>query len=256
VIGVDGVLLDVEGTLFVGGAAIPGAAEAVGSLRSSGIPFRLATNSTGATRAELCRTLAGHGIEVDAAEIVTAPVLTAAYLRTHHLGARCMLLGDTAATPDLEGIELVEEEADVVIVAGADPTFTWENLNRAYRLLLGGAPLVAMHRNLSWRTEDGMTLDSGAFVLGLERAAGVQATVIGKPSPDFFAQAVAVLDVPADRTAMVGDDLENDILAAQALGVTGVLVRTGKFRPETLDGSRERPDHVIDSIADLTTLLR
>jgi ribonucleotide monophosphatase NagD (HAD superfamily) len=100
-----------------------------------------------------------------------------------------------------------------------------------------------------------MTLDSGAFLLGLERAAGVEARVIGKPSPDFFAQAVELLGVPAGRVAMVGDDLANDVLAAQECGLAGVLVRTGKFRRDALDASPERPDHVIDSIADLPALL-
>jgi ribonucleotide monophosphatase NagD (HAD superfamily) len=111
-----------------------------------------------------------------------------------------------------------------------------------------------MHRNLSWLTERGMMLDTGAYVLGLERAAGVDATVTGKPAPDFFRQSVALLGVPAEEVAMVGDDLEADVLAAQDCGLTGVLVRTGKFRPETLEASERRPDHVIDSIANLREL--
>jgi ribonucleotide monophosphatase NagD (HAD superfamily) len=100
-----------------------------------------------------------------------------------------------------------------------------------------------------------MTLDSGAFLIGLERAAGREATVVGKPSPDFFRQAVELLGVPADRAAMVGDDLDADVLAAQAVGMRGFLVRTGKFRRELLEGSDAAPDHVIDSIADLPALL-
>jgi HAD superfamily hydrolase (TIGR01458 family) len=249
VIDVDGVLLDMDGTLVVGGEAIPGAARAVDELRERGVPFRLATNATSVTRAELAERLAGHGIVVRPAEIITAPVVTAAYLTSHHPGARCFLLGLGGAGADLEGVGLVEDRADVVVVAGADSAFTWENLTRAYRMLLEGASLVAMHRNLAWRTEDGMTLDSGAFLLGLERASGVRPTVIGKPSADFFAQAVELLGVPADRGAMVGDDLDTDVLSAQRLGLTGVLVRTGK--PSSGAGA----DHVIDSIADLPRLI-
>jgi HAD superfamily hydrolase (TIGR01458 family) len=257
VIDVEGLLLDLEGTVAVGGGAIPGAAGALRALRERGVPYRFATNSTGATRAELAAWLRSIGIEVEPRDVVTAPVATAAYLRGHHPGARCLLLGEGGAVPDLEGVELVDpgEPADVVVVAGADRAYTWENLNRAFRMLLEGAALVAMHRNLAWRTEDGMTLDSGAFLLGLERAGGTEATVIGKPSADFFAQAVELLGVPAGRAAMVGDDLENDVLAAQSCGLTGVLVRTGKFREEQLASSGGRPDHVIDSIADLPALL-
>ncbi len=156
----------------------------------------------------------------------------------------------------------MEEGAEVVVIAGADAgpgpedVFTYENLNRAFRMLKAGAALVAMHRNLHWRTDEGPTLDTGAFTLGLEAAAGVTAEVVGKPSPDFFRQAASLLGVPADRAAMVGDDVESDVLAAQAVGLTGVLVRTGKFREEDLERASGDPDHVVDSVADLPALLR
>jgi HAD superfamily hydrolase (TIGR01458 family) len=257
VIDVDGVLLDLDGTVVVSGAPIQGAPEAIGELRRVGIPFRFATNATGATRAELAGWLTDIGIGAGPDDVLTAPVVTAAYLREHHPGARCLLLGEGRAAPDLEGVELVGEDGavDVVVVAGADRAYTWEHLNRAFRSVLDGATIVAMHRNLAWLTDEGMTLDSGAFLLGLERAADVQAVVVGKPSSDFFHQAVELLGVPAERAAMVGDDLESDVLAAQALGLTGVQVRTGKFRPEALERSERHADLVIDSIADLPALL-
>jgi ribonucleotide monophosphatase NagD (HAD superfamily) len=110
-----------------------------------------------------------------------------------------------------------------------------------------------MHRNLSWRTAEGLVLDSGAFTLGLERAAGVEATVVGKPSAQFFASVLGLLGVSAEEAVMVGDDIEADVLGAQAAGIRGVLVRTGKFRPQDLD--RGDPVHVIDSVADLPALL-
>ena len=253
---IEGVILDIDGVLVVAWEALPGAPDALEWLRKQEIPFRLATNTTSLTRMDLAAKLRDAGLDVGAEEIITAPAATASYLQTHYPGARCFLVGEGGAADDLPGIELVEAHADVVLVAGADPAFTWERLTRAYRILLDGAKLVAMHRNLSWRTEDGMTLDSGAFILGLEKAADVHAEVVGKPSPDFFEQCLKLLGVPAERTAMVGDDVEADVLAAQRLGLTGVLVRTGKFREETLDGASGRPDHVIPSVAELPGLLR
>ena len=109
-------------------------------------------------------------------------------------------------------------------------------MNHALGLLLDGADLVGMHRNRYWRTAEGFSLDTGAYLAALEGAAEVTATVLGKPSPDFFATAVAELGVEREHVAMVGDDVQNDVLAAQAVGLHGVLVRTGKFRPETLEG--------------------
>jgi ribonucleotide monophosphatase NagD (HAD superfamily) len=111
-----------------------------------------------------------------------------------------------------------------------------------------------MHRNLYWRTNEGWELDGGAYVAGLEEAAGVEATICGKPSRKYFEAALAMLGVGAARAAMVGDDILNDVVAARAAGLTGVLVRTGKFQPSDLE--KGEPDAVLDSIADLPGWLR
>jgi HAD superfamily hydrolase (TIGR01458 family) len=143
----------------------------------------------------------------------------------------------------------------VVIVGGAGPEFSYAALNRVFRCLLGGARLVAMGRTLYWRTEAGLQLDTGAFLPGLEQASGVQAEVTGKPAAAFFATVLDALGATAPQAVMVGDDIQADVLAAQDHGITGVLVRTGKYRPETHRSAPGRPDQVIDSIADLPDLL-
>jgi ribonucleotide monophosphatase NagD (HAD superfamily) len=112
-----------------------------------------------------------------------------------------------------------------------------------------------MHRNLYWRTAEGLRLDSGAFLAGLEQAARVEAEITGKPARAFFEAALARLGAGAGETVMVGDDVESDVLGAQRAGITGVLVRTGKFQPEVLQAADGTPDHVIDSFADLPALL-
>jgi HAD superfamily hydrolase (TIGR01458 family) len=191
-----------------------------------------------------------------AEEILTAPTATAAHLRRHHPDARVFLLNTGDLTDDLGGIELVEEgPADVVVIGGAGVEFTHEQLNEAFRLILDGAAFVAMHRNTYWRTAAGLELDTGAYVRALEEATGAEPVVLGKPSADFFAAGVAELGAEAERVAMVGDDLHNDVLGAQHAGLHGVLVRTGKFRDEALERSDERPDAVVDSFADVPDLL-
>lgn len=212
--------------------------------------MRLATNTTTRTRGEIATRLGEVGIAADRADILTAPAATAAYLRREHPSARCLLLNEGDLSEDLEGVSLVDDgPVDVVVIGGAGPAFTYEGLNRAFRYLTEGAALVAMHRNLSWRTIDGLQFDSGGLVGALEEASGVEATVVGKPSLSFFASALDVLGLPADRTAMIGDDIVNDVLGAQASGMTGVLVKTGKFAPEALEG--QQPDVVLDSFADV-----
>jgi len=252
---IDGVLLDVDGVLVVSWEPILGAVEALRWLREQGVPFRLVTNTTTVPRTRMAETLRAAGFDVAPEDLLTAPVATAAYLRANHPGARCFLLGIEDIAEDLAGIDLVSDRADVVVVAGADEAFHFDNLNRAFRMLLDGAALVAMQRNLSWMEAAGPSLDAGAYLLGLEAAAGVVAVVAGKPSPDFFRSGLDLLGLPAQRVAMVGDDVEYDVLAAQAVGMTGILVRTGKFRPEHLERVSGSPDHVVDSLADLPALI-
>jgi HAD superfamily hydrolase (TIGR01458 family) len=254
--GIDGVLLDIDGVLAVSWEQIPGAAETVDWLRAQGIPFRLITNTTTHSRDELARTLREGGIDVVGDDVVTAVVMTGSYLRAQHPGATVFLLSDGDPAQDLPDVELVEDGADVVVIGGAGSDFSYEKLNRAFGMLMRGAALVGMHRNMYWRTKEGLQLDGGAFIAGLEEATGAKAVVCGKPSPTFFREAVRMLETVPERTAMVGDDLVNDVLGAQAVGITGVLVRTGKFLPADLERSAGRPDHVIDSIAELPGMLR
>ncbi|MFF7190275.1 HAD-IIA family hydrolase [Streptomyces sp. NPDC008222] len=259
------VLIDIDGVLTVSWQPLPGAVEALREVRASGLGVALVTNTTSRTRASVADTLSGAGFPVSAEDILTAPSVTARYLADHCPGARCSLLNSGDIRADLVGVPGVDDEddkddedtaPDVVLLGGAGPEFDYTALNRAFGHLQRGARLVAMHRSLYWRTDQGLQLDSGAFLLGLERAAGVEAVVTGKPSPAFFEAALARLGVGAGQALMVGDDIENDVLAAQRAGITGVLVRTGKYRPETHRAASGEPDHVLDSFADLPALLR
>ncbi len=254
---VQGVLIDIDGVLTVSWKPLPGAVEALTRLREAGPATALVTNTTSRTRASVAEALSRAGFPVEEDDVLTAPAVTAAHLAEHHPGARCLLLNAGEIGQDLPGVTLVgdDEEPQVVVVGGAGPEFGYEALNRVFGHLQRGAALVAMHRNLYWRTDEGLQLDTGAFLLGLERAAGRAATVVGKPSGAFFAAALDRLGVPASAAVMVGDDVENDVLAAQRHGITGVLVRTGKYRPEAVREADGTPDHVVDSFADLPELL-
>jgi HAD superfamily hydrolase (TIGR01458 family) len=255
---ISGVLIDIDGVLTVSWKPLPGAVAALDRLRAAGLPLALVTNTTSRTRASIAGALAGADFAVADGDILTAPVIAARYLAEHHPGAKCLLLncGDIGA--DLAGVALVSADdpaVDVVLVGGAGPEFSYRALNAAFGHLQRGAKLVAMHRGLYWRTSEGLQLDSGAFIAGLEQAAGTTAEVVGKPAGPFFAAALAHLGADAASTLMVGDDIENDVLAAQRRGLTGVLVKTGKYLPRALQEAGGAPDHVLDSFADLPALL-
>jgi HAD superfamily hydrolase (TIGR01458 family) len=255
---VKAVLIDIDGVLTVSWRALPGAVDAMAQLRRMGLGMRLVTNTTSRTRSWMATRLSALRFPVHPEDILTAPGLTAHYLQEHHPGARCLVLNSGDLSNDLPGVTMVRpdaEAADVVVLGGAGPEFDYATLNRVFTHVRHGAALIAMNRNLYWATDDGLCLDTGAFLVGLEQAAGVTATMTGKPSPTFFASALAMLGTDAIDAMIVGDDLHSDVLAGQAAGLRGVLVRTGKFLPRDLQNASEAPDHVIDSFADLPDLI-
>ncbi len=252
------VLIDIDGVLTVSWQPLPGAVAALTRLRAAGMPLALVTNTTSRTRALVAAALAAAGFPVTTADILTAPVIAAAYLNEHYPGARCLLLNSGDIREDLADVILTREDApavDVVLMGGAGAEFSYQALNRAFGHLQRGARLVAMHRGLYWRTSEGLQLDSGAFIAGLEQAAGATAEVVGKPAPAFFAAALAHLGASPAATMMVGDDIESDVLAAQRQGLTGALVKTGKYLARTHREASGTPDHVLGSFADLPALL-
>ncbi|MEI8105304.1 MAG: TIGR01458 family HAD-type hydrolase [Actinomycetes bacterium] len=247
------ILLDVDGVLHVSGDPIPGAVDAVRRLRADGHRLRFVTNSTVMSRAQLAGALGAMGFTLAEDELQTTGSVAAGVLA----GKRVIALTMPGIVDDLDGVQLIGMNAEAVLVGGADESdepgriFSYLNLNRAYLELRAGAELYCLHKNRWWQTADGPRLDAGAFVAGLEYAAGVEATVIGKPSPAYFAAALESIDADAERTWMVGDDIEGDVAGAQRHGIRTVLVRTGKFRPDELEDSRVAPDGIVSSIAQL-----
>lgn len=249
-----GLLIDIDGVLVQSWRPLEGAVGAFNAIRAAH-PVKLVTNTTSRTRSWIARTLGDAGFEVALDDVVTAPVATAAYLNDRYPGARCLLLTSGDTLEDLGGLKIVDSDPDVVLLGGAGPEFSYEALNTAFQAVHEGAVLVAMQRNLYWRTDAGLELDTGAFLAGIEQAAHLDAEVVGKPSPGFFRSALTLLDLAPEDAVMVGDDVENDVLGAQRAGITGVLVRTGKYTPETLRDASGTPDHVIDSFTNLPDLL-
>jgi HAD superfamily hydrolase (TIGR01458 family) len=256
---IDAMLIDIDGVLTVSWEPLRGTVEALQRLRAAGLPLALVTNTTSRSRTSIANALAGAGFPVTSQDILTAPVIAAAYLRERYPGARCLLLNSGQLGGDLAGVTLADESnptaVDVVLIGGAGPEFSYQALNHAFRCLQSGARLVAMHRSMYWRTEQGLQLDGGAFVVGLEQAAHAEAEVIGKPAAAFFAAALAQLGAAAAHTLMVGDDIENDVLAAQRLGLVGALVKTGKYNANAHRSASGTADHVLDSFADVPSLL-
>lgn len=246
--GTHGLLLDLDGTLYQSGEPLPGAVATVRALEGAGVPFRFVTNTTSKSRAAVAERLRAMGFPAEDARIFSPPHAAGRLLRARAASAH--LLVPDAARPDFEGIPEDDEHPDVVVLGDLGTDWTFERLNRAFRLVHAGADLLALGRTRYWQTDGGLQLDVGPFVAALEYATGKEAEVIGKPEPQFFLDAVAELGLEPEAVALVGDDAETDVRAAQRAGLTGVLVRTGKFRPADLDGE-PAIDVVLDSVAEV-----
>lgn len=260
-LGVSGFLLDLDGTLYAEGAAVPGAPETVAALRRGGVPFRFVTNTTSRPRSGLVARLREFGFAADATEILT-PLTTAAQLaRERGISVLAPFLA-SASLRDLEGFDLRggtsgrpegEARPQAVLVGDLGQQWTYNLLQEAFGYILDGALLIALSRDRYWQNGGRLALDAGPFVVGLEYAASREALLVGKPSADFFRAAGSELGRTAAEgpVAMIGDDLWSDVGGAQAAGFQGWLVRTGKFREDVLRESGVTPDRILDSVADL-----
>jgi HAD superfamily hydrolase (TIGR01458 family) len=245
-----GLLLDLDGTVYEDEVPVPGAPEAIALLRARGLPIRFVTNTTRVSRDVIAGWLERCGIPATGDDIFTPPRTARAWL-VERGSTRVALALPESTFPEFEGLDVVEDAPEVGVVGDLGPAWTFETMNRVFRWVLEGAALVALHRNRYWKTAGVLVLDVGAFVAAFEYATGSEATLVGKPSRAMFEAAARSMGLSLADVAMVGDDLRADVLGAQALGIPGILVRTGKYRPSEVEASEIRPALVVDSLARL-----
>lgn len=245
-----GFVLDADGVIVLKAAPLPGSVEALGVLDERGIPFRVVTNFSQLHRKTLAAWFRQGGVSIDPERIITAASATAAYTARSHPGRPLLVLAAPDAVREFDGQTLLSaDEADgeppgtvaAVVIGDAGDDLSYGNMDIAFRLIRGGADLLAMHRNPWWFTPKGETLDAGGYVVGLEFATGRPARILGKPSPEVFRQAAAGLAadlgerLPRSSFAMVGDDPVADVAAAQRVGLRGILVLSGKTSQADVD---------------------
>jgi HAD superfamily hydrolase (TIGR01458 family) len=249
-----GLLLDLDGTVYEDDGLIDGADTAIEALRAGGVPVRFVTNTTRVPRATIAGWLEDFGVPATADDIFTPPHAAVSWLREKGIRRVAVCLPEGSFSEFAE-FEIVVDDAEAVVVGDLGPAWTFDTMNRVFRWLLDGVEFVALHRNRYWKTAGEWALDVGAFVAAFEYATGRQATLVGKPSRPMFETAARSMGLALSDVAMVGDDLQADIAGAQAIGIQGIMVRTGKFRAEELESSTVEPDLIVDSAADLPSLL-
>jgi HAD superfamily hydrolase (TIGR01458 family) len=249
-----GVLLDIDGVLYVGDEAIAGAQAALGELRDASAGVRLVTNTTSRSRRAVHEHLLELGFDVTLEEVLTPAAMAVNHCRERGYETVVLMVGE-ALREDLASLKepSAGDGAEAVILGDLGDGFTPEALNGAFRSLMDGADLIALQHNRYWRRHDALVLDVGAYAAALEYATGVAGVTVGKPAEAFFQAALD--DLGVSRAVMVGDDIEADVGGALAAGLSGVLVRTGKYRADALAASGIVPSAIADSIADVPALL-
>ena len=252
--GVRGVVLDLDGTVYVDSRVVPGAAEAIASIRAAGLGLRFATNTSRLPRSTLIERLRRLGIAAEPGDVLTAPRAAAAWLAAQGV-SRIALYVPAATVEEFAGFEIDEGNPEAVVVGDLGDDWTVDRLNRLFRQVLGGARLLAVQKNRYWRHGGALRLDTGPFVAAVEYATGAEAVVAGKPSAEFFRAAASSLGLPPAAVLVVGDDVRTEVEGARAARAIGMLVRTGKFRDADLAHPAASPELVIDSLADLPAAL-
>jgi phospholysine phosphohistidine inorganic pyrophosphate phosphatase len=252
--GIQAVLLDLDGVLYVEDEPVPGAREAVAELRERGLVLRFVTNTTSRPRRRILERLERLGFALEPSELATPAGLAVRICRERG-HERVALVMNEDVKEDFAELDEVTRGADAVVIGDLGADFAYGVLNRAFRQLMDGAELIALQKNRFWLTPDGLSLDVGPFVAALEYAARREALVVGKPARGFFDTILADAGVEPGAAAMVGDDVESDVGGALGAGLAGILVRTGKFREDAVARSGVEPTAILDSVADLPGLL-
>ena len=225
-------------------------------IKSSGRKAFLLTNDSTHTRDEISQNLAGMGFNFSKDEILTSSSLTSLYLVRKYGKCKFFLVGERGLLHELElaGHERVEEHPDVVVV-GFDRGLTYAKLDRALWALRNGAKLIGSYGGAVFMSDHGPALSAGPIIKALEYGAGKRAIMIGKPSPRMFHLALRVANVKASQAAMVGDQIETDVVGAHRAGVHTILVLTGVETRQTIASSSVKPEMVVQNVDSLLGLL-
>jgi HAD superfamily hydrolase (TIGR01458 family) len=226
---IEGVLLDLSGVVYDGEQVISGSLSAISKLRAANFEIRFVTNTTRTPKKAICTKLAMMGLTLEERELFTPVEAARAWLIDNNCVPSELLVHSALSSAFTD---LPDGDARAVVVGDAGDEFNYAGMNRAFRALLEGSELLALAKNRMFKDKDGrLSLDAGPFVQALEFASGKSALLLGKPSQDFFASALASIPCPLQRAVMVGDDADADVAGARTAGLgCALLVRTGKYR--------------------------
>jgi 4-nitrophenyl phosphatase len=252
---INGFLIDMDGVLYRGDEALPGMQDFLTHLVAHEVPHAFITNNSGRTPTEYAQKLIGMGAPADAQRVLTSSLVTAAHLAaTSNANDRIFMIGGTGLRHALDDAGLARTEDPneaTVVVVGIDRELTYEKLARATLAVGRGARFLGTNGDRSFPSERGNEPGAGALLAAIETACGVKPRVFGKPQPDLFQQGLRMLGTRAERTAMIGDRYETDIIGAHHVGLVTIAVTSGIGNETDLRQRDPAPDFIFPSVLEL-----
>jgi len=255
-----GVVLDINGVLYDNSnegipQPIPGSIDAIKQLYSSNIPVRFCTNETTVPSSQIVRKLIDMGFQISQSDVFSPIPALKSYLKKKSLRPHLLVHPDVRS--EFEDVNC--ENPNCVVLGDAQQSFSYDNLNSAFSTLISlnlkESVLIALGCGKYYKQGDGLVLDVGPYMKALEFACDTKAEIVGKPSRSFFLAAVEDMGCTPERTVMIGDDIVSDVGGAQAAGLKGVQVRTGKYRPTDEPHPTVTPDAYVDNLQEAVAQL-
>lgn len=249
-------LTDMDGVLVHEEKAIPGASEFLQRLADRERRFLVLTNNSIFTPRDLAARLAATGLDIPEASIWTSALATAQFLADQHPGGSAYVIGEAGLTTALHevGYVLTDSHPDYVVL-GETRTYSFEAITKAIRLVEAGARFIATNPDATGPSKEGPLPATGAVAALISRATRRDPYYVGKPNPMMFRSALNRIEAHSETTAMVGDRMDTDVVAGMEAGLTTWLVLTGSTKREEIESYPYRPNHVVDSVADLVDIV-
>lgn len=248
--GIKTIVFDLDGTIYFKDKSIKGSKEVLHKLRKNNFNLRFVTNTDSSNRETILQKLRSYNISPPIEEIFTCSTAALRFLEQQK-NNKCFLLCSNDVRGEFDSIPQDETNPNYVVIGDFRDIFIYENINKAFKLIMNGAEMIAMQNSLYFYTANGINIDTGSFVYMFEHISNKKAIVVGKPSKEFFELAIIGTNSKPSETLVIGDDINTDIIGAKNFGANSILVKTGKFKEESLSASKVKPDYLINSIADL-----
>lgn len=260
---ISGLIIDMDGVLWHGDRAQVGLVEFFATLRELKLRFILATNNASLTAQQYVDKLAAMGVQVGIDEILTSGMATANYLAEQFVPqqTRVFVIGGIGARQPLQDLgftlsDLYPDTPPHLVVCGLDKALSYDKLATATLCISQGAAFFATNADTTLPTERGLAIGNGSILAALTTATAVKPTVIGKPEPIIYQQAMAILGTPASETVAIGDRLDTDILGAVRTGIRSIMVLTGISSVSDIDGLDYAPTRIVEDIQTISQMLR